>query len=226
MTKPAIVQSDNTILIEVNNPEYEPARDAISPFAELEKSPEHIHTYRITALSLWNAASTGHSTKDILNRLAKFSRYDIPQSVTASIREQMERYGLLYLEKSGDSLVLKSKDNLVLEEIIHNKKIEPYIDSYVQNSHIVVKSGLRGHIKQALIKMGFPVEDFAGYEEGEPLDVTLRETSVSGRTFALRDYQNSAVNAFYRFHLFPHVVIQNIAERLALRLQRHLIGRL
>lgn len=198
MPKPAIVQSDNTILIEVDNPDYEAARDAISPFAELEKSPEHIHTYRITALSLWNAASTGHNREDILARLRKYSRYDVPQSVIASIEEQLDRYGLLYLERLGDDLVLKSRDSLILEEIFHDRKIEPFIESFTPGQYITVKKGLRGHIKQALIKIGFPVGDYAGYEEGDPLAISLRELSVSGREFSLRDYQQSAVNAFYR----------------------------
>lgn len=195
--KPAIVQSDNTILLEVNNPEYETARDAISPFAELEKSPEHIHTYRITPLSLWNAASIGHSRDEIVTILKSYSRYEVPQSVIASVTEQMTRYGLLYLEKENDKLILRSKDSLILEEITHNRKIDQFIESFGDDKAVFVKPGLRGHLKQALIKMGFPVEDLAGYENGDPLEVSMRDTALSGRNFTLRDYQESAVKAFY-----------------------------
>ncbi|HOA07662.1 MAG TPA: helicase-associated domain-containing protein, partial [Spirochaetota bacterium] len=145
-SKPAIVQSDNTILLEVNNADYEQARDAISPFAELEKSPEHIHTYRITALSLWNAASIGHTRNEIIDTLRKYSRYEVPQTVVASVTEQMMRYGLLYLEKEGDKLILKSKDSMILEEISHNKRIDQFVDSYAGKNAIYVKPELRGHL--------------------------------------------------------------------------------
>ncbi|HPJ14309.1 MAG TPA: DEAD/DEAH box helicase [Spirochaetota bacterium] len=196
-SKPAIVQSDNTILLEVNNADYEQARDAISPFAELEKSPEHIHTYRITALSLWNAASIGHTRNEIIDTLRKYSRYEVPQTVVASVTEQMMRYGLLYLEKEGDKLILKSKDSMILEEISHNKRIDQFVDSYAGKNAIYVKPELRGHLKQALIKIGFPVEDLAGYENGDPLEIGKRDVALSGRDFNMRDYQESAVNAFY-----------------------------
>lgn len=196
--KPAIIQSDNTILLEVNNDFYEEARDSISPFAELEKSPEHIHTYRITELSLWNAAAAGLATEDIVENLKQYSRYDIPENVIVTIKEQMNRYGLIRLEKEDDKLVLKSDENLLLNEIVRNKNIEIYIEEYLDNGNIVIKPHLRGHVKQALIKAGFPVEDLAGYEPGEPLEIIKRETSLSGNNFTFRDYQKSAVKAFYR----------------------------
>ena len=116
MTKPLIVQSDNTLLLEVDNPEFENARDSISPFAELEKSPEHIHTYRVSALSLWNAASSGLETKKIIDALHKYSRYEIPASVITTIKEQMKRYGLLKLVIEDGELRLVSKDALLISE--------------------------------------------------------------------------------------------------------------
>ncbi|MDA3898917.1 MAG: DEAD/DEAH box helicase [Spirochaetes bacterium] len=197
MYKPAIVQSDNTILLEVNNPEFELVRDAISPFAELEKSPEHIHTYRITALSLWNAAASGLDFQDIMNILRTYSRYEIPETVFSNISEQMQRYGLIRLVKVDDTLVLESDEHFLLEEICRDKSVEPYIKEYLGNGRIQIKSNLRGHVKQALIKIGFPVQDFAGYEPGDPMPLEMRETAISGKKFALRDYQESAVNAFY-----------------------------
>jgi DNA excision repair protein ERCC-3 len=198
MSKPAIVQSDNTILLEVDNPSFEEARDAISPFAELEKSPEHIHTYRITPLSLWNAAASGLTAQGITGILASFSRYAIPDTVTASIREQMSRYGLIRLVRRDKRFHLVSDDTPLLAEIVHHKRIEAYIDDYLPDGTILIKSHYRGHIKQALIKAGFPVEDVAGYDEGDPLDIALKESSLSGKSFDLRDYQKSAVNAFHR----------------------------
>lgn len=199
MSKPAIVQSDNTILLEVENSDFEPARDAISPFAELEKSPEHVHTYRITPLSLWNAASSGLDVNDILEALQKYSRYTVPETVTVSIKEQMSRYGLIRLIRREDGrFCLVSNDIPLLTEIVHNRKIDMYIDEHLANGSVLIKPNSRGHVKQALIKAGFPVEDVAGYDEGESLPVSLRTTSVAGPEFSLRDYQASAINAFYK----------------------------
>ena len=198
MSHPVIVQSDNTLLLEVDNPDFENARDAISPFAELEKSPEHIHTYRISPLSLWNAASSGLSCKDILEDLEKYSRYDIPEIVITTIREQMNRYGLLKLTMQGESLVLTSKDAILLNELMNNRKILEYVEERIDDSNIRVRRNYRGHVKQALIKIGFPVEDLAGYEDGDPLEVRVKETTSREEEFNIRDYQQSAVNAFYR----------------------------
>ena len=139
MTQPVIVQSDNTLLLEVDNPQFENARDAISPFSELEKSPEHIHTYRITPLSLWNAAASGLNYKEIMSHLKIYSRYDIPEIVITTIREQMSRYGLLKLEKSGDDILLISEDPILLNELFNDKKIETFIDRRINESRAVIK---------------------------------------------------------------------------------------
>ncbi|MCP4137764.1 MAG: DEAD/DEAH box helicase [bacterium] len=198
MSKPVIVQSDNTILLEVDNPDFEDARDSISPFAELEKSPEHMHTYRITHLSLWNAAASNLKYKEIIERLKSHSRYDIPQTVLTTIREQMERYGLIKLIKKGDDLILTSHDTILINEFMNTKGIQTYIDSKIDSSNIKIRANYRGHIKQALIKIGFPVEDLAGYEEGDPCPISLRETSLASHPFSIRDYQESSINAFHK----------------------------
>lgn len=198
MTKPVIVQSDNTILLEVDNPRFEDARDSISPFAELEKSPEHIHTYRISPLSLWNAAASGHSYKNIIDNLKQYSRYDIPEIVLTTIKEQMQRYGLLKLIAREGDIYLFSEDSILLKEILNNKKMQTYIEAPVDDRTVLIKKLYRGHIKQTLIKMGFPVEDLAGYEEGDPCAIDLQETIAGNLPFVVRDYQQSAVNAFYR----------------------------
>jgi DNA excision repair protein ERCC-3 len=198
MTKPLIIQSDNTLLLEVDHPDFELTRDAISPFSELEKSPEHIHTYRITPLSLWNAAASGLSSENILQELSNYTRYEIPQPVIATIKEQMKRYGLLSLVMENDDLVLCSKDSILLNEITHNKKLQNYLIERLDACRIRVKKIYRGHIKQALIKIGFPVEDLAGYEEGDPCDITITPAGIDETGLELRDYQNSAINAFHR----------------------------
>ena len=198
MTKPLIVQSDNTLLLEVDHSDFEAARDAISPFSELEKSPEHIHTYRITPLSLWNAAASGLNTDDILAELKIYSRYEIPQPVTTTIKEQMKRYGLLSLVMENDELILCSKDPILLNEMTHNKKLQNYLIERLDAERIRVKKIYRGHIKQALIKTGFPVEDLAGYEEGDPCEINITPAGIDETGLELRDYQNSAINAFHR----------------------------
>ena len=198
MTKPLIVQSDNTLLLEVDHSDFEAARDAISPFSELEKSPEHIHTYRITPLSLWNAAASGLNTDDILAELKIYSRYEIPQPVTTTIKEQMKRYGLLSLVMENDELILRSKDPILLNEMTHNKKLQNYLIERLDTERIRVKKKYRGHIKQAMIKTRFPVEDLAGYEEGDPCEINITPAGIDETGLELRDYQNSAINAFHR----------------------------
>jgi len=198
LTNPVIVQSDNTLLIEVNNPSFEDARNAISQFSELEKSPEHIHTYRITPLSLWNAAAAGLKVNDIIKYLENYSKYEIPNTVYTSIYEQMKRYGLLKLIITGEDLILTSTDPTLINEIVYNKKIQNYILERIDSNNIKVKKLFRGHIKQALIKLGFPVEDLAGYDDGDPCEIIIRPIDEQGKGLAFRDYQSDSVNAFYK----------------------------
>lgn len=198
MTNPVIVQSDNTLLVEVDNPDFETARDSVSPFAELEKSPEHIHSYRITPLSLWNAAASGLCYKDIVKTLQNYSRYEIPEIVLVTIKEQMDRYGLIKLIKEGSDIILTSEDSILLNEIVNHRKIQEFIDTRINESQIRIRPNFRGHIKQSLIKIGFPVEDLAGYEDGDPVSILIKDHTSKGQRFIIRDYQQSAINAFYR----------------------------
>ena len=198
MSKPLIVQSDNTLLLEVDNPDFEAAADAISTFAELEKSPEHIHTYRITSLSLWNAATSGLGYDAILERLETYSKYDIPEVVIVTIKEQMSRYGLLKLQKAGDYLVLTSEDDILLTEMMNHKKVQIFISERLDPYTLKIIPNYRGHVKQSLIKMGFPVEDLAGYEEGDPCEITLRDVTRKGWPLNIRDYQQNAIHAFHK----------------------------
>ncbi|RJP34940.1 MAG: helicase [Candidatus Omnitrophota bacterium] len=196
--KPVIVQSDKTIYLEVESSVFEEARDVLCSFAELEKCPEHIHTYRISPLSLWNAASAGITAEDVLQGLQRFSRYPIPGNVEADIHEYMNRYGRLVLEREGENLVLRSDDSFLLEEISRHKKTSHYVEERLDERTLKVGGGYRGHLKQDLIRIGFPVKDLAGYVEGTPFGISLRSVTRSDHSFALRDYQRSAVSAFYR----------------------------
>jgi DNA excision repair protein ERCC-3 len=194
---PLIVQSDRTVLLETANDQFEEARDVLSVFAEIVKSPEHIHTYRITPLSLWNAAALGYTPEQVKEELAEFSKYEIPDNLLYDIDDFMSRYGRIKLVKEGDEMFLISEDQTLLEEVVRQKKVEDFIDSPVMNGRVKVKKDQRGFVKHGLIQVGYPVEDLAGYVEGDDLDVSLRDVTSQGREFELRDYQKEAVDAFW-----------------------------
>ena len=195
---PLIAQADLSVLLELNSPLYKDARDEVARFAELIKSPEHIHTYQITPLSLWNAASTGLTSDEICAALARFARYPVPENVYIEIREQISRYGKLKLLKRPDgSLVLHTEDMLLMNRIQRLKKVQPFLGEQIDAQTIRVDDENRGLLKQALIKEKLPVEDLAGYTEGEALDVDLGSKLPSGKPFGLREYQSDAVDIFY-----------------------------
>lgn len=190
---PMIVQSDRTILLETQHPQFAEARQAISGFCELLKSPEYIHTYRMTPLSLWNAAASGMEPHEVIGILGTYSKYGVPPTIVKEIEDTMRKYGLIRLERRGDDLVLHSDDPLILKELAGYKSIAALLeDGYV------LKSYARGLIKQELIRLGLPVQDLAGYSQGESCPVNLRSTSAAGKPFSLRPYQQEAVDAFYR----------------------------
>jgi DNA excision repair protein ERCC-3 len=194
---PAIVQADLTVLLEVDHPDYGPARDALAAFAELVKSPEHIHTYRITPLSLWNAAASGITAENVLDALTRFSRYDVPQIVRAEVVEYISRYGRLVLDTRDGRYVLRSDDAVLLEMLSRQKGTQQYFEGFIDPHTALISQSARGYLKQALVKVGFPVEDLAGYTPGAALDVTLRDTTLGGREFGLRRYQREAADVFY-----------------------------
>lgn len=195
---PLIVQSDHTILLEVKNENFEAARNALGRFADLVKSPEYIHTYRMSPLSLWNAASSGMTVSEIIATFEHYGKYDIPQNIQKDIHHYISRYGLLRLERVDDKLVLKSKDPLILTEVMKYPSLQSYIAQSLDDSSVEIFGHSRGTIKQELIRLGFPVEDLAGYHQGESLPLQLRSTMPDGSPFMLRDYQQSAVEAFHR----------------------------
>ncbi len=189
---PLIVQSDRSLLLEVHNPLYEEARGAISPFAELEKSPEHIHTYRLTPLSLWNAAAAGLSAETMCAALNQFAKYPVPQNVLADITDLAGRWGRVRLRKYDGELVLETEDEALLTEIARHKSVKPFLGKSLSARAFQVPLQFRGALKQALIAVGWPVEDLAGYVEGEALELKLRLDC-----FDLRDYQDDAAKVFY-----------------------------
>jgi DNA excision repair protein ERCC-3 len=206
---PLIVQSDKTVLLEVDNDRYEEARDILSRFAELEKSPEHIHTYRITPLSLWNAAAAGMSADRIIAALETYSKYDVPGNVTVDIAEYVGRYGRLKLVRGDDDsrhvfghdLLLVADDTAegraLIAEIVHHKTLSRFIIERLDPVTLKVDPAQRGHIKQALVYFGFPAEDLAGYVEGAPMPIHLLAQTRSGELFRLRHYQTEAADIFY-----------------------------
>lgn len=194
---PLIVQSDRTILLEVEHPLHAEARDALAQFAELEKSPERIHTYRLSPLSLWNAAAGGMNAQMVLDLLNTYSKYPIPSNVAVDIREYISRYGRLKLIREGEALLLISEDIALLVEVMRNRRTQPFILRQLNNRTLQVDASRRGHIKQALIHLGFPAEDLAGYTDGSPLPLQLLKESTGGKPFAPRAYQASAAAAFY-----------------------------
>jgi DNA excision repair protein ERCC-3 len=194
---PLIVQGDHTVLMEVDSPRYVDARDGLARFAELVKSPEHIHTYRITPLSIWNACAAGVRPEEIVGTLTEFSKYDVPQHVAVEIREYASRYGRLRLERDGTGLVLAAVDRPLAEEIARNKHVTPFLGERLSPLEFRIDPIARGRIKQALVKIGFPAEDLAGYREGETLPIALRPQSAAGLPFALRHYQAEAAEIFY-----------------------------
>jgi DNA excision repair protein ERCC-3 len=196
-TNPLIVQGDRSVLVEVDNPRYTEARDALAPFAELEKSPEHIHTYRLTPLSLWNAAAAGMTAETMIEVLGRYSKLPLPSNLSADINELVSRYGRVRLERAGDQLRLVCEDRPLLEELARQPRVRDYLGERADAQSFFVDPAHRGVIKQGLIAVGYPAEDLAGYTEGAGLEVRLRELARSGLPFRVRDYQREAADIFY-----------------------------
>jgi DNA excision repair protein ERCC-3 len=186
-----------TILLEVAHPMYAEARDKIAPFTELLKSPEHMHTYGISHLSLWNAASSGHSAKEVLDTLRAYSRFDLPHNLVYEIETFMERYGQVRILREAGKLVLETYDPALMAEIKNHRQIAPFIESDIDANHVALFPHSRGMVKMALTNIGFPAEDLAGYVTGAPLEVDIRETTLEGKPLNLREYQKDAVQVFH-----------------------------
>ncbi|OPH53039.1 helicase [Paenibacillus ferrarius] len=198
--RPLIVQSDLTVLLETHHPDFEAVRGELSRFADLVKSPEHLHTYRITPLSLWNAAAAGMPIDQMTACLQQYAKFGVPSSVLSSIRKYANRYGMLRMEDVGNELYLVSDDTVVLKEICAYDSLKKYVSDTRGERAIAISHVARGVLKQELIKLGFPVEDLAAYRKGEQLPIQLldEEEGEGQAPFQLRDYQQHAVDAFHR----------------------------
>lgn len=218
---PLIVQSDHTVLLEVAHPDAEEARHALAVFAELERAPEHIHTYRVTRLGLWNARAAGHTAEEILETLNKYAKFPVPSGVASEIADTMRRYGRLTIERkplteaeiaaaqaaplptsatealaaTAGALILRSDEPTILREVVSAKKIAPLIETKLDEHTYVIAPWARGELKQQLVARGWPAEDLAGYTPGEPYDIELAQSDGEGG-WHLRDYQQRAVEAF------------------------------
>jgi DNA excision repair protein ERCC-3 len=190
---PLIVQSDKTLLLDIDHPMSTECRRAIAPFAELERSPEHIHTYRLTPLGLWNARAAGHDAEQVIDTLIKYSRYAVPHSILIDVAETMSRYGRLRLEMDPvHGLILITTDTAVLEEVIRAKKIAPLLGARIDPETITVLPSQRGQIKQSLLRLGWPAEDFAGYVDGQAHEISLVQ-----KDWKIRPYQELAAEGFW-----------------------------
>lgn len=195
---PLIVQSDRTVLLEVAHPQAEDARHELAVFAELERAPEHVHTYRITRLGLWNARAAGHDAAQMLETLERYAKFPVPQTVAIDIEETVGRYGRLVIARTASSdgdtgeLVIRSTDAAVLTEITRSSKVGPFLGIRRSPTEWTLQPWARGQVKQELLKLGWPAEDQAGYTSGTPHEIGLVEDG-----WALRDYQRTAVDNFF-----------------------------
>jgi len=196
---PLIVQSDRTLLLEVAHPAFEQVRDELARFAELVKSPEHMHTYRITPLSLWNASASGVSCLEMIETLNAWSKYPVPQNLLQEIEDHGTRYGKLRLVAKGDRLALEMDDRGLFWELENQKSLQGLLaEPYPDERGIYLNTGMRGEVKLQLIRLGHPVQDMAGYKPGDPLVFGLAPSlKQNGRPFGLRPYQQAAVDVFH-----------------------------
>jgi len=192
-----IVQSDCSVLLEVHAPRADEARAALAPFAELVKSPEHVHTYRLTPLSIWNARAAGLAAEQMVEALREHARYVVPPNVEQEILELAARYGRVVIARDGDALRCRCLDQVTAERLARDREAGQYLTDRIDATTFRVDPAVRGVLKQALVGAGYPAEDLAGYVAGEPFEVSLRERAASGAAFVVRDYQRQAAEAFY-----------------------------
>jgi len=187
---PLIVQSDRTVLLEIDNPNAEIARHELAIFAELERAPEHVHTYRITKLGLWNARAAGHDADYVIGVLERWSKFPVPQGVVQEISQTIDRFGRLVIGRDEHGLTLRSDSKAILAEVASQRKIAELLEGQIESGYRV-RDWARGQLKQELLKAGWPAEDYAGYTPGTPHAISLIQ-----QNWTLRDYQALAVEKF------------------------------
>ena len=191
MNGPLIVQSDRTVLLEVGHEQATDARHALAVFAELERAPEHIHTYRITRLGLWNARAAGHTAEEMLDTLETYSKFPVPPVVAIDIADTVSRYGRIVVERDAEGLYLEAESPEILAEVTRTSKLEPLLGAVTSPTVVRLNDWARGIVKQELLGIGWPAEDRAGFTEGTPMTVALDNS-----TWELRGYQREAIDLF------------------------------
>lgn len=202
--KPVVVQQDRTIYVEVQHPDYEQVRNDLAAFAELVKSPEYIHTYRITPITLWNAASSGRSADQIVRTLEQYVKFPLSYAVKQSIYDDMSKFGRYQLIDRHEQLYLVAQSEEDIQQLIEYKSVREFVQGELirleENDYCLWGVGIpvqhRGAIKQQCIQLGLPLQDHAGYRPGEDLPMHLAEGIAGQSFFQLRDYQKEAVQAF------------------------------
>ncbi|MDN5871357.1 MAG: helicase-associated domain-containing protein [Nitrococcus sp.] len=192
-----VVQSDCSVLLELQSPRAENARDAISPFAELVKSPEHVHTYRLTPLSIWNARAAGLAADEMVAALHEHSRYPVPENVDRTVLDLARRFGRVVITREHGVLRCTCGEEVIAELLSRDRKAGKYLADRIDDTSFRVDPGYRGVLKQALVSAGYPAEDLAGYVNGDAIDVSLRDRTISGTPFSVREYQRQAAESFY-----------------------------
>ncbi len=192
-----VVQSDCSVLLELHSPRADEGREAIAPFAELVKSPEHIHTYRLTPLSIWNARAAGLAADKMVAALHEHSRYEVPKNVDQTVLDLAGRFGRVVISREDGMLRCTCGDELIAELLRRDRKAGKYLVDRIDKTSFRVAPEYRGMLKQALVSAGYPAEDLAGYVSGDALDMSLRDRSASGNPFRVRDYQRQAAGSFY-----------------------------
>jgi len=192
-----VVQSDCSVLLELHSPRAAKAREAIAPFVELVKSPEHVHTYRLTSLSIWNARAAGLAADEMVATLHEHSRYPVPENVDQTVLDLARRFGRVVITRGIGMLRCTCGEEAIAELLSRDRKAGKYLTDRIDDTSFQVDPGYRGVLKQALVSAGYPAEDLAGYENGDALDVSLRDRTISGTPFGVREYQRQAAESFY-----------------------------
>jgi DNA excision repair protein ERCC-3 len=192
-----VVQSDCSVLLDLHSPRAAKAREAIAPFAELVKSPEHVHTYRLTPLSIWNARAAGLAADEMVAALHEHSRYPVPENVDQTVLDLAGRFGRVVITRENGLLRCTCGDAVIAELLSRDRKAGKYLADRIDDTSFRVDPGYRGVLKQALVSAGYPAEDLAGYLSGDALNVSLRNRTISGTPFSVREYQRQAAESFY-----------------------------
>ncbi len=192
--KPLVIQSDNTIMFHVDYDCFKQVREFISKFTVAVKTPEHIHIYKIDAVSLWNASVLGYSEESIIDWLKKYSQFALPSSVEYFIKNQIWKYWKIKLEvfnENNNLFLINFTDRIIFREVTKLQKFYDFVFEEFDENSFFIKKEFRWKIKAYLIELGFPVEDLIWYDSWEVLKIEKKWD------WDFRDYQKEAIDSFY-----------------------------